>query len=211
MRYLKRACLFVIFILCIVNLSGKRFYFDTGFGFSIDKSLSLYGKSYNQYKSSDDFGLDFGARLGYLLSKRSILVLDYQRIYNGEYEEYFGINMLPFESWLRQTVNTTYTGIGFICYLTSRLQFGLTVGLSITTIDIEHKITDYYNYGPYRHVANGREVGYGYDISVAYDIPIGRLGTLIGARLFSAANYDESDTSFLFDTTSLGLFLRVRY
>ena len=183
---LKKILLLIIALITTVNLDAKRFYFDIGL---VGSSVETYFHLDDDYPTQQSFrgtGFDFSTRLGYFLSNRFILVAEYQNIIGGDGVYHFktGVNTEGYpEVSLRETINLVYGGAGFIYYLNPRFQASATLGYSKIYRDLEFEVHVHYPYAldsSSRHGIRISSPGIGFNVSVAYDISWGFIGSLIG-------------------------------
>ena len=191
----------------------KILYFDAGMSYNTTRlnygyAVSNDGFDGKEVRYSNKYSINnFNARLGLRLNKKFILITDFQTIgirediyYNFELMIWGNPLVIPIE------INVgpiSYFGGGFILYPYERFQFGATIGEAKSPFTMhEGEI-----------ISNNPDIlGFGYNLSLAYDVPIKKIGLLVGCNFFQAPSKIDymitTPTSYI---SSIGLFTKIRY
>ena len=217
--------LFTFFFKCKLNSS---FYFDLGAGYGFLSKIYEYAP-YNVESLTKDLvvtrsgvvdNYNFDLKLGYLISNKlgvstsmNIFIIRTYNLkprFNNDLE--FTINQ-PFV-----TIHLTESShgfinqdIGLIYYVSPRIQTSLSVGYGMLAKEREIVLIDdfYTEHNP--SLPDYRVYGTSYDFTVAYDIPWGKIGALVGFRFFysSGSKTDSMDYGF-YEVSSIGIFSKIR-
>jgi len=157
------------------------------------------------------------------LNDKFIIVGDVQSIFwDGDVKYSYPVddNVIGIDSkhYVNESLVNLYLGTGVIYYLRSDIQVGATIGLPlfirIQDIGLTQNSQDMVIF---RSEGYG-SVGFGYDLSVAYDIPYNSFGLLLGFRFYYASGSDFENPDIpddiiysKWDTYSTGLFVKIRY
>ena len=216
---MKKICILLIVLVSALGLNAKWLYFDAGIGsdytkISFTKLLrcegteNLTGRSYSFYTApnqSMSLGLRLGSRFALLTNIQSMSVEKRIRFRT----ELAQLTWDPSEADHNLHIkDISFTGVGFILYPRHNLQLRgvLYVGGSNYTDEVTTNNKVYIN--------SGGGLGGGYDVSLAYDIPINKVGILLGCRYFKATIRHAAPLSSIepeYVVSSTGLFVRIRY
>jgi len=219
---MKRFFILITLLIVTVTLNAKKLYFDIGMGRSYI-SANFKDSGYTN-QSYDDFKIGLNTRLGYRIDDKFIIVGDVQSIFwDGDVKYSYPTtddNQFGYGDsfYYNESLVQLYMGIGVIYYPRPDIQVGATIGLPgfirIQDIGLTYNSQDV---GIFQSEGYG-SVGFGYDLSIAYDYPLGDFGLLLGLRFYYASGSDFENADIpddiiysKWDTYSTGLFVKFRY
>ena len=216
----KKLFMFILIIISVAGLNAKWLYLDAGIGCDFTRINftklwegdgvvvgDLIGSNYDYFT-----GPNFNYKLGIRFNDMFILTFGRQSVKN--INEHFYSQIVSTHgieaNYMLHLKSFEFAGVGLVFY--PHQSFQLSSTLYFVKPNCFQEWTE-----------RNMTVGYigdwlsggGYDVSIAYDIPIRKMGILIGCRYF----YAQTNTNFLIlsgidpiqEISSFGLFIKIRY
>lgn len=193
-----------------------RLYYEAGMLFNQRKVSSNetyfindvnYGKRSPKHFHANDVNLCLKA--GYFMTDNMILFLEYQGISTGNTKFSITYHAPPYPEQalnFKEKHSLSYSGVGLQYHLFDRYVVAASGGISYldlkTTVTAENMLQE----GANSHHARG----IGSAVSVAYDMPFNKFGLLLGVQ-GDFMSFDAEGQSRIFETQSIGVFLKIRY
>ena len=207
----KKLFMFVLIIISVAGLNAKWLYLDAGTGCDFTRINFKLWEDYwdvagDLAKSNNCFAIpNFNFRLGLRLHERFIVTSDFQFI---NIDKFF-YSQIKFNELLTNSKVVDYklhikslkfVGVGIIFYPLQSFKLGGSI-----------------YYGSTNSISKSRNnfwFSVGYEVLIAYDLPINKIELTVGCRYFYA---DTISTNILdsivlsYSVSSIGVFTKIRY